>query len=468
MWVLPSVDRLPRVRALLAQMRATGISTPGVVILEDGADAGAIADELPPNWVVMCDAPGADSSLVARLNRVWDFTRDLDGSTWYGLIADDNWPVTEGWDKALIETAMRTGIASCDDGWQAPRRMHSAVVWRANVLRAAGFWMPRCLRHNYVDDFWETIGRRFGFWTCLRDVRVEHRHWKQDETIEKDAIYTLGESSMEADFAAFMDWTRGEDHSAIVQQFSQIALADRPEQGNRLTRARSRSVFIATPVARHPVRQYTSSLMRTISLLGALGIRCYVQNIVGSSNLPRARNELVAAFLATDYTDLLFIDDDMGWDAQAVVRVLASDKPVVAAIGAKKVERDDEDPAKWCFMAAPEAEYAQDDMGNIRVWRVGTGFLKIERRVFEEMALRHPEWKRSGWANMPDDAKRWYYRFFAFPDDPDETGEDFFFCNNWRAMGGEIWMDPTIRLTHVGEKEYSGNLTALLQREDAP
>lgn len=230
----------------------------------------------------------------------------------------------------------------------------------------------------------------------------------------------------------------------------------------RLARARSRSVFICTPIARHPVRQYTSSLLRSVIRLTELGIRAYVQNVVGSSNLPRARNELVAAFLASDYTDLLFVDDDMGWEPNAIVRLLGSEQAMIGAVGCKKVERPDTHAAKWCVRVRDGALH-QDAMGAIEVRGIGTGFVRIAREVFVTLADAHPDWKRNGWPNMPEAARRWYYRFFVFPDDPDETGEDFHFCDQWRALGGTVWADPTIRLTHVGEKEFSGDFEALLE-----
>lgn len=238
----------------------------------------------------------------------------------------------------------------------------------------------------------------------------------------------------------------------------------------RQKRALSRSVFIATPIARHPVRQYTNSLVQTCIRLSEVGIRCYVQNVVGNSNLPRARNELVAAFLASDYDDLLFIDDDMGWDPSAVIRLLASDKPVIGGVGSKKCLKPDSDVTKWCCRFWLDRPLRQDDMGNVEVESVGTGFLKISREVFEKMIAAHPEWKRRGWSDWPEERKATYYRFFRFDhDDPDEIGEDYDFCRSWRALGGEVWIDPTIKLLHVGEYEFTGSMDALFvdEKDDA-
>jgi hypothetical protein len=238
---------------------------------------------------------------------------------------------------------------------------------------------------------------------------------------------------------------------------------DFAEQDAALKRARSRSVFMCTPIARHPVRQYCFAMARTQVFLQQLGIRSYVQTVVGNSNLPRARNELVAAFLSTDFDDCLLIDDDMGFSPNDVLRLLASDQDVIGGVGVKKVACADKDPAKWCFRRL-DGDIRQDAMGAIEVEAIGTGFLKITRAVFMAMIAAHPDWKRKGWENMPAAARAMYYRFFCFdPNDPDEVGEDIGFCREHRRLGGSVWLDPEIRLTHVGECEYSGDITALLE-----
>lgn len=238
------------------------------------------------------------------------------------------------------------------------------------------------------------------------------------------------------------------------------------DQEARLTRARSRSVFIATPIARHPVRQYTNALGKTLVHLAELGIRAWIQQVIGNSNLPRARNELVAAFLASDFDDLLFIDDDMGWHPNDVLRLLASEQELIGAVGCKKVMLPDTDPEKWCLRGLP-GPLVQDDMGAIEVKAVGTGFLKISRSVFARVAMAHPEWKRNGWPKMPEAVRAHYYQFFRFdPNDPEETGEDIAFCQEWRALGGSVWIDPTIQLLHVGEYEYTGSFEALLEAQE--
>jgi hypothetical protein len=46
--------------------------------------------------------------------------------------------------------------------------------------------------------------------------------------------------------------------------------------------------------------------------------------------------------------------------------------------------------------------------------------------------------------------------------------EDYGFSRKWRQIGGEIWLDPSIRLHHVGQKVYDGDPTAIYSEPDEP
>jgi hypothetical protein len=229
-----------------------------------------------------------------------------------------------------------------------------------------------------------------------------------------------------------------------------------------LDRVRNRSVMICTPIARSPVWQYTVALAETCVLLHSLGIRFHYASVVGSSVLPRARNVLVARFLASGATDLMFIDDDVGWDQNDVVRLLASDQPLLAGITRKKVDKWEDVEGWGCeFMPGNErGGFATDAAGNIEVGRVATGFLRVQRTVFEEMIRAHADWKRPRVPELSPGEEPFYYRFFAYDDN--ELTEDYVFCDRWRAIGGRVFVDPHVKLSHVGQKAYSGVLGELI------
>jgi len=234
-------------------------------------------------------------------------------------------------------------------------------------------------------------------------------------------------------------------------------------QAARLERAKSRSVMIATPVARDPTVQYMVSMLKTANLLTNHKIRHCAEFLVGSSNLPRARNGLAARFLASDFDVLLMIDDDMGWDAGSVIRLLASEHPFIAAAGRKKSRLPNADPSVWCAQFIPDAPIRLDEMGAIEVARVGAAFVAIDRSVFVDLIAAHPDWKREGHEDMNAAQRAAYHQFFQFTTDDEEIGEDYLFCDRWRAIGGEVWVDPSIELKHVGAMEYTGRLLEILR-----
>ncbi|HZP88649.1 MAG TPA: hypothetical protein VFB54_17705 [Burkholderiales bacterium] len=219
-----------------------------------------------------------------------------------------------------------------------------------------------------------------------------------------------------------------------------------------------------TPVYRDTAWQYTRSLVDTVLALERYGIHHRAQMVIGNSNLPRARNELAAEFLATDCTDAFLIDSDMEWQPNDVMRLLGSEQPLIGAVGRKRVDVPDTDPAGWCvrFLPGGREGLRQDELGAIEVQGVGTGFLKIERRVFEALIDAHPDWKRSGFASMKPEVREKYFKFFRFPES-EEMGEDYSFCEAWRALGGSVWMDPEISIGHAGSHTFKGSISALFE-----
>lgn len=238
-----------------------------------------------------------------------------------------------------------------------------------------------------------------------------------------------------------------------------------PDVQARMDRARQRSVMICTPVARHPVYQYTAALASTLLFLPERGIRTTFQFVVGGSVIHKARNELCAHFLRSECTDLLFIDDDMEWSPNSVLRLLASDKPLIGGVGRMRVQKPNTDPAVWCWRPLQEnGALHQDEMGAVEVKGFGAAFMLVNRRVLHDMATAHPEWKRAGAPDWPQDLRDNYYEFFRTGEQGSdiEFGEDYVFCNRWRAMGNSVWVDPTIKLGHVGSFNYSGSIEDVL------
>jgi len=182
------------------------------------------------------------------------------------------------------------------------------------------------------------------------------------------------------------------------------------------------------------------------------GVSIQMSNVSGCSVVSRVRNIIVNEFLESEAEHLLMIDSDMTFNADDIFRMLAwsQTKPIVAGVGvARKKE-------KVYFSSLDQDEdnnIIMDRMGLVKVKRVGTGFIMIQRKVFEVMRDAHPEWKY-----MDQNTGKMLQSFFDFKSTPDGyVGEDYVFCDRAHEHGFTAWVDPTIKLGHMGVMEYEGS-----------
>lgn len=211
----------------------------------------------------------------------------------------------------------------------------------------------------------------------------------------------------------------------------------------------------AVPCVSHTVStEFFYSFFASSHLLAKAGIVHNVINVNGDCYLASARNRLVHKFFTEfpEATDLFFLDDDIGWDdAAAPLRLLQDDVDVVAGVYPKKQEKL-EFPVQ---MDESAGHLVQTPSGLFKALRVPTGFLRIKRHVLEKMAAASPLYTQQ----MPDGSKAEIAEIFQMGvKDGLWWGEDFDWSNKWRAMGGELWVDPTIEFTHSGRKQWKARL----------
>lgn len=217
----------------------------------------------------------------------------------------------------------------------------------------------------------------------------------------------------------------------------------------------SRSVMILTPVRDRPSMNYMASLLQMTRQFTAMGIQHEVQFIVGNSQLPMARNMLVAGFLASGFDDAVFIDDDVGFTAESVWRLAQSHHPVIGGAIRKRTHRAESDPLGW---AVGFMDGAREDNA-FEVDYAATAFLKVSREAFLAYAEKH-QTRRPAPFHMDDRVAEHYHKIFEFG--PNDEGEDVMFCRRWRETGGTVWIDPGTELSHQGTTWFKGNVLAAL------
>lgn len=188
------------------------------------------------------------------------------------------------------------------------------------------------------------------------------------------------------------------------------------------------------------------SYIKWANVARQLGLDWTVETMTNESLISRARNTLTAKFLHTkESTHLMFVDADIGWEPWHLLVMLNHDKDVVGGLYPMKSL-----PVKWCVNGIPDADQ-NDPSGLIEVTKTGTGFLLIKRDVFEKLNA-HPAVKSFTNDIGLDPALNPYMKtyFDTAVRENRYYSEDWTFCENWRDIGGNVWVDKRVLLKHTG------------------
>jgi len=240
---------------------------------------------------------------------------------------------------------------------------------------------------------------------------------------------------------------------------------------------------------------FTASLIETFGLLKHYNIPVKIQFCKNDSLVSRARNNLIAkAMHSSDTTHIMFIDNDIGWDPTSVLKLLIANKPIVAGIYPlknydwEKLIRDPLNPYNsniiqhWIAKknASQLKHYFSDEQmiqfnllkynvnyinnyleieNNLtKVKHAPTGFMMIQRNVIEKMAQAYPSTKYTDDVSFlrPEENQYAYALFDCGVENNHYYSEDWLFCHRWQRMGGDVWADVSINLTHTGIEVYKG------------
>lgn len=218
---------------------------------------------------------------------------------------------------------------------------------------------------------------------------------------------------------------------------------------------KQRRVFIALHLFRRPdCPAFWSSLEAGVKLLKQHGYTPYYGMVFGDVYISKARNELVSQFLKSNCGTFMFIADDLEYTPEDMLRVIQAPGDVVA--GAYRLKIDDPTYPVAMYLGEDKQPVKRED-GCLSAHWVQTGFLRINRCVFDRIVEGYPELAYYGLK----DGVRVDVGHDFFPQGVHNhqwVGEDYAFCNLWTELGGKIWVVPDLTLTHYqDEKGYTGN-----------
>ena len=223
---------------------------------------------------------------------------------------------------------------------------------------------------------------------------------------------------------------------------------------------------------------YLQSIIATIDLLRSHGHRVKVETLGNESLITRARNNMVAHFLASDFDKMMFIDADITWPPAAVLKLLESDRPVCGIPYptkkvdwervAKFVNRPHEDRIKpgqlrnssLIFTINRTESTSPSTDGWLEVNALATGFLMMDRAVLEQMRDHYRAdltYKNdvAGYSKFaPPEHCVGIFECMIEPDTRRYLSEDYAFCRRWRDLGGSIHCWTQHRLIHTGNMDF--------------
>ena len=209
------------------------------------------------------------------------------------------------------------------------------------------------------------------------------------------------------------------------------------------------------------------SMLKFVIYANKIGMNFSIDTMVNESLITRGRNNLVAKMMEnTAATHLMFIDADIGFQPEHIFQLLLHGREVVGGLYPKKSLPIDYvvniDPAH-----VTESGEIQVVNNLIPLTRLGTGFMMIQRDVLQKMFAAYPETKYTGNIGLDKKYDPFMYALFdtVITKELEYNSEDWTFCDRWRALGGEIWGDISIKLDHTGHFRYPGDpdrLSAML------
>ena len=231
--------------------------------------------------------------------------------------------------------------------------------------------------------------------------------------------------------------------------------------------------------------EFMRSMCNLIAEFNSAGVNYSIQTLSNDSLVTRARNCLLATFLADESaTHLMFIDADITFNPKSLYRLLSADKPVVGGIYPMKTvnwdavraalkENPDVSEEELIHKSAnyvinvQSTEVDRESVGKVKdgfvqVANIGTGFLLIKREVFIKMMEVYPEEKYSNDINAfrgkAEADNMWtFFDTLLHPKTKRYLSEDYAFCQKWIECGGEVWADLMCPLHHRGTFVFRGN-----------
>ncbi len=216
----------------------------------------------------------------------------------------------------------------------------------------------------------------------------------------------------------------------------------------------TKKVVFCVPSLNGPTKHFINALEASMPLITAAGWEDGAVECRGNPYISYARAEMLRKAMDAKADVVVFIDYDLSWNPQDLLTLIETPGDVVA--GTYRYKKDEEEYMGAWNVDSDNRAITRSD-GCISATRIPAGFLKITKNLVDRYMAAYPNLIFGPYYNASLDLfnhgvieRTWY-------------GEDMAFSKRWVDVGGEIWLVPTLNLTHhQGDKAYPGNLHEFL------
>lgn len=218
-----------------------------------------------------------------------------------------------------------------------------------------------------------------------------------------------------------------------------------------------KKVIVCTPTRAKPSQPFLDSLAASASVLDAAGWEHGTVYEVGCPYISHARSKMLRKALDAGATAVIFIDDDLSWQPDALLRLLETDGDVVC--GTYRFKKEPEE-YMGAVVAMDDGTPKVREDGCIEAHSAPAGFLKVTREGVNHFIREWPE-LCYGEACAPHvdlfnhgaHGGVWW-------------GEDYAFIRRWREKCGQAWLVPDLQIDHhTSDTAYPGNFHEFLLRQ---
>lgn len=221
-----------------------------------------------------------------------------------------------------------------------------------------------------------------------------------------------------------------------------------------------KKVIFCIPTITKPYQVCLDSLKASLPLIEAAGWEQGAVYQIGCPYVSAARSMMLRKALDAKATVIVFIDHDLSWEPEDLLRLIETKGDVVAGTYRFKGDPEEYMGSVFSGLENPIPRPIVREDGCIKAHSIPAGFLKVTRAAVNRFIKEYPELCYGDRCNPAVDLFNhgvhdwiWY-------------GEDYAFSRRWREKCGDIWIIPDLNLTHwLGNVAYPGNFHHYLLKQ---